>query len=391
MINTADERHAGMMPRPMSRHERLIGTLLNNDLVDIKACEHRAIYRHVEHLQQRGYGRCHAMTLAAVKFSCSYQKVRNIIYDMRHSKSSNLNNMNSTIKIKNDVDCTTIDIEGTIGLSEEWQFDNPESRVATYERFRERVSQIADIRNADIIVNIRSTGGDVNDAILIYEALRATGAHITTRCYGYTASAATIVAQAASEGCREVAPSTLYLIHNSLCSTEGNAEELQAEVEMLRETDSRLAEIYATRSGRSVEEIAALMAENGGRGRWLSPSEALAEGLVDRVISGAGVEQSPTLVERTREGVKALLRAIGIEGVDETPSPEADINYIPREHDNDALPKASATASMVALDEGQRGAEPTKLKSVEDPSPVAAPVNVRDRAYAEDARSIRYR
>ncbi|MBR2429029.1 MAG: Clp protease ClpP [Alistipes sp.] len=299
--------------------------------------------------------------------------------------------MNSTIKIKNDVDCTTIDIEGTIGLSEEWQFDNPESRVATYERFRERVSQIADIRNADIIVNIHSTGGDVNDAILIYEALRATGAHITTRCYGYTASAATIVAQAASEGCREVAPSTLYLIHNSLCSTEGNAEELQAEVEMLRETDSRLAEIYATRSGRSVEEIAALMAENGGRGRWLSPSEALAEGLVDRVISGAGVEQSPTLVERTREGVKALLRAIGIEGVDETPSPEADINYIPREHDNDALPKASATASMVALDEGQRGAEPTKLKSVEDPSPVAAPVNVRDRAYAEDARSIRYR
>ena len=174
--------------------------------------------------------------------------------------------MNQNIKIKNELHCTTIDIEGTIGLSEEWQFENPESRVATYERFRESVSQIADIQNSHIVVNIRSTGGDVNDAILIYEALRATGAHVTTRCYGYTASAATIVAQAASAGSRLIASSSLYLIHNSLCSTEGNAEELQAEVEMLKQTDMRIAEIYATRSGREVDEIAVLMAENGGRG-----------------------------------------------------------------------------------------------------------------------------
>lgn len=390
MYNTANKRHADSVVRPHSRYERLIGTLLNNDLVDIRACERRAIYSHVESLQRRGYGRCHAMALAAVKFNCSYQKVRGIIYDMEHSKS-NIINMNSTIKIKNDVDCTTIDIEGTIGLSEEWQFDNPDSRVATYERFRERVSQIADISNSAIVVNIRSTGGDVNDAILIYEALRATGAHITTRCYGYTASAATIVAQAASEGCREVAPSTLYLIHNSLCSTEGNAEELQAEVEMLRETDRRLAEIYAMRSGRSVEQVAALMAENGGRGRWLSPAEAIAEGLVDRVTSDTTPTESPTLMERTKQGVKALLRAIGIEGVDEAPSPDADVNYIHREYGHDNLPAAAASASLIALDEGQKGASPTTLKSVEDPSPVEPPVSIRDRAYADDARAIRSR
>ena len=128
--------------------------------------------------------------------------------------------MSQLIKIKNEVNLTTIDIEGTIGMEEAWQFDNPDSRVATYERFRESVSQIADIQNSEIRVNIRSTGGDVNDAILIYEALRATGAKVTTCCYGYTASAATIVAQAASEGCRLIAPSSLYLIHNSICATE---------------------------------------------------------------------------------------------------------------------------------------------------------------------------
>ena len=163
------------------------------------------------------------MEEAASLFGCSYSLARNSVYEVDNVKRKT-KEMNPQIKIKNEVDCTTIDIEGTIGLSEEWQFDNPESRVATYERFKECVAKIADIRNSHIVVNIRSTGGDVNDAMLIYEALRATGAHITTRCYGYTASAATIVAQAASEGCREIAPTSLYLIHKSLCSTEGNAE-----------------------------------------------------------------------------------------------------------------------------------------------------------------------
>lgn len=389
MNTTHQPHHGGNTYRPYGRYERLIGRLLNNNLIDIKACEQRAICRHVESLTQRGYGRCHAMTLAAVRFCCSYQKVRKIIYDMEQNKTNIT--MNSTIRIKNDVDTTIIDIEGTIGLSEEWQFDNPDSRVATYERFRERVASIANIRNNAIIVNIRSTGGDVNDAILIYEALKATGAHVTTRCYGYTASAATIVAQAASEGCREIAASTLYLIHNSLCSTEGNAEELQAEVEMLRETDKRLAEIYATRSGRSVEDIAALMAENGGRGRWLSPAETIAEGLVDRLITDSSATETPTFVERTREGVKALLRAIGIESANTTPAPEGDINYIPRDHDYGKLPSATAEPSTIALEEGQRSAEPTRLKQVEDPSPTEAPHNMRDKAYANDARAIRNR
>ena len=78
--------------------------------------------------------------------------------------------MNQKINIKNEVECTIIDIEGTIGVDEEWQFDNPDSRIATYERFRECVSAIADIRNSNIRVNIRSTGGNVNDAIHINEA-----------------------------------------------------------------------------------------------------------------------------------------------------------------------------------------------------------------------------
>jgi ATP-dependent protease ClpP protease subunit len=327
------------------------------------------------------------MEQAADELCCSYSLARLAVYEVEKQQSI-FKQMNPQIKIKNEVDCTVIDIEGTIGLSEEWQFDNPESRVATYERFKECVASIADIRNTKIVVNIRSTGGDVNDALLIYEALRSTGAHVTTRCYGYTASAATIVAQAASEGCREMATTSLYLIHKSLCSTEGNAEELQAEVEMLRQTDLRIAEVYAQRSGRSVEEMSELMSANGGRGRWLSPDEAIAEGLVDCYVSQESAEaEKNSLAKRSKQGVKALLKALGIDTESE-PNVDDDINYIPRAvvHNN-----VEASASPITLGEGQKSAKPTTLRSVQDPSPLSECHDARSIAYERDAQIIKMR
>ena len=294
--------------------------------------------------------------------------------------------MNQTIKIKNEVDTTIIDIEGTIGVPESWQCDNPDTRVTTYERFKESVSRIADIQNSNIRVNIRSTGGDVNDALLIYEALKATGAKITTCCYGYTASAATIVAQAASEGCRLIAPTSLYLIHNSLCSVEGNAEELQAEVDMLRQTDCRIAEVYASRSGRSAEEFLSLMSENGGRGRWLSPAETIAEGLVDAIESeqSASTEEHPTLTERAKLGVMALLRAVGIEVGAEHPDPIEDVNVRSLQ-----TPCNAIESSKIAFEEAQRAVKTTPLKPTDDPSPLEHCSEPRQQAYESDVRSIK--
>ena len=153
--------------------------------------------------------------------------------------------MKSEINISNSAEVCRIDIDGTIGVPEEWQFDDPSSRVATYEKFKDTVARISDIEAAEVVVNIRSTGGDVNDALLIYDALASLDAHIVTCCYGYTASAATIIAQAASEGCRRISANALYLIHNSLCSTEGNASELEARADLLRKTDERIAGVCA--------------------------------------------------------------------------------------------------------------------------------------------------
>lgn len=220
--------------------------------------------------------------------------------------------MQSDIQITNRNDTCFVDIEGVIGVPEEWQFDQPSSRVATYEKFRDSLDRLREIDAPEIVVNIRSTGGDVNDALLIYEALSSLDGHIVTRCYGYTASAATVIAQAASEGCREISAHALYLIHNSICTAEGNAEELATRIDLLRKTDARLAEVYAARSGRTPEEFTLLMAENNGSGRWLSPQEALAAGLVDRIIEPATTEKTPAAQATPAGQWRKLLGKLGL-------------------------------------------------------------------------------
>ena len=298
--------------------------------------------------------------------------------------------MKSEINIRNTAEVCYIDIDGTIGVPEEWQFDDPSSRVTTFEKFKDTVAKIADIESPKVVVNIRSTGGDVNDALLIYEALCALDAHITTRCYGYTASAATIIAQAASAGCRQISANALYLIHNSICSTEGNAADMEAKADLLHKTDRRLAEVYANRSGREIDAFVALMNENGGNGRWLSPEEVVEAALADEIINDG--------VTKPREGhsifaavadkwTKALAK-LGVAPSEKTPQMPADRNILHFESPT-TVQDLKPSPSVILFQEGQMRTAPTQIRSKEDPS-ISGDVyrSPNDCAYAADVRSM---
>lgn len=322
--------------------------------------------------------------------------------------------MQNNIRIRNREEQCTIDIEGTIGVPEEWQFENPAQRVATYDAFRNAVRRIGGIEAAEIVVNIRSTGGDVNDALLIYEALRGLSARITTRCYGYTASAATLIAQAASEGRREISANALYLIHNAVCATEGNAEELEARLDLLHQTDRRLAALYAARSGKSEADFTALMSQNNGCGRWLSPAEAVAAGLADSII-GQAVYSEPAgpasrtetperpVVEPTRwnrakpsqpaarltlPAAKPILPGflrrwkLKARTASTPPDPACDRNILHFDDDPALRPAQSITAAR----EGQENVLPTATLPREDPSVHDAMRTPNEQAYSDDAK-----
>lgn len=276
--------------------------------------------------------------------------------------------MNQIIKISDSATVATIDIEGTIG--EQGGGD----AVTTYQELKQRLEQIEAIEAPMVVVNIRSVGGDVGDALLIYEALRSLDAHITTRCYGYTASAATIIAQAANEGCREIASSALYLIHNSSCVAEGNAADLQLHAELLSKTDERIAAIYAASSGRDAAYYAELMARNSGNGEWLSPEQALEAGLVDVVVA-PDTTPAASLLDRVASWL-GLKRK-----VESTPQ-----RVLPTDSIN--LRKVDLGYSTIALTEGQNGIKATTTAAVEDPDIEGMAITANAAAYSRDVASF---
>ena len=302
--------------------------------------------------------------------------------------------------------------------------------MATYAKFTESLQAIAALKASEVIVNIRSTGGDVNDALLIYEALSSLEAKVTTRCYGYVASAATIIAQAASQGCREIASTTLYLIHCAESAAEGNSFSMSRAKELLDKTDGRIVSIYSARSGKPEEGFASLMGENGGKGRWLSAHEAVDTGLADKVIEPrkltnetqeaavmaglkalavmSGITMEPGLEEaddirevtnkpfirKIMEKMKDFFRGL----FEESAEPDEDIAPLCKiMYQGDPVPSVGNelapvdNALMVRMKTMQAGAVPTRTLAREDPSTGEAKRNSNDAAYYEDAMSLRER
>ena len=235
-------------------------------------------------------------------------------------------------KIASSLRVATIDIDGILGTPEVEQFGMLDARVATYERFEEALAEIREEGEIDrLVINIRSTGGCLADALLIYDSVRSLGVEVITRCYGYVASAATIIAQAASKGCREISANALYLIHCCESAVEGNTHSLSATKELLDKSDERLAEIYALASGRTAEEYRELMNRNSGKGVWLSPEECVKAGLADSIIAPSPITDSASgqisalgltplpaksLGERLRDAWSAMLSHVGLAGED---------------------------------------------------------------------------
>ena len=280
--------------------------------------------------------------------------------------------MSQTININASTTVATIDIEGTIGSAEQG------TSVTTYKELKERLEQIEQLQTPIVMVNIRSVGGDVSDAMLIYEALLSLDAHITTRCYGYTASAATIIAQAANEGCREIADSALYLIHNCSLSTEGNAQQLIEQAELLKKTDERIAAIYAAHSDKDAEYYAQIMSQNGGQGVWLSPEQALEAGLVDTIVTA---DTAPTkgLIER-------VAKWLGL--TSDKPAQTAPATQLPVGKRSDTQ-TTTTRSSLIALTEGQAAVRPTTTAPIEDPDYQGAALTANAAAYNRDLAAFK--
>ncbi len=131
---------------------------------------------------------------------------------------------------------------------------------------------------ATIELLINSPGGDVFDGVAMVNVLRAHRASTRAVVQGIAASAASFIACAADE-CL-MAPNSTMMIHDAWGACVGNASDMAAFGATLDQVSGSLAEVYASKSGKTVEEMrAAMQAET-----WYTAEEAVAAGLADAVV-----------------------------------------------------------------------------------------------------------
>lgn len=130
-----------------------------------------------------------------------------------------------------------------------------------------------------VTVRINSPGGDVFAGRAIAQAIREYKADVTVQVDGYAASIASIIAIAGTRCI--MAPGSMMMIHKSWTFAIGNSEDMLETADLLEKVDGTIAETYAAKGNKSVDEFAALMAAE----TWFTASEAVAVGLADEAIS----------------------------------------------------------------------------------------------------------
>ena len=141
------------------------------------------------------------------------------------------------------------------------------------------VPQIRAIKGGTIHLRINSPGGDVFAAQAIVAAIRDTKAAVIAHVDGFAASAATVIATAADQ--IEISDGALYMIHCGWTMAIGNASDMRATADLLDKVDATIVSQYAARTGKSAEEVKALMdAET-----WMSAQEAVDMGFADAVCA----------------------------------------------------------------------------------------------------------
>lgn len=178
--------------------------------------------------------------------------------------------------VKSEAKTAEINIEGEIGWVE---WDGEKYNYNTSAAIRNQLAELMDLKVDKIVVNIHSLGGYVDDALAIHDALAMHPAEVETRVTGFTASAATVIAQAGKK--RTISANSMYLVHEAWGFTVGTANQMLKDIEMLDTLNDSMANLYAKRAGGKKEKYRGIMAENDGVGKWITAEKAVELGFAD--------------------------------------------------------------------------------------------------------------
>ena len=135
----------------------------------------------------------------------------------------------------------------------------------------------------DIQLYINSPGGSVSAGFAIYDTMQYIKCDVSTICIGLAASFGAFLLAGGAKGKRIALPNAEIMIHQPLIGgngVRGPVTDIQIVTEQMLKAKRRLTRILSENTGRSITEIAA----DTERDNYMSAHEALAYGLIDKII-----------------------------------------------------------------------------------------------------------
>lgn len=155
----------------------------------------------------------------------------------------------------------------------------------TAKKVVDALAELKGIKTLNIFIN--SPGGDVFEAKAILTNLLRFEAEKVVHVDGIAASAATFIAMA---GDRIItAPHATWMVHEASAMAFGRAEDMRAMADVLDQQNRDLAETYAKQTGKTVDEMLQVMADE----TWMGAQEALDAGFTDEIAEPDEDEQAP--------------------------------------------------------------------------------------------------
>lgn len=144
----------------------------------------------------------------------------------------------------------------------------------------ERLILLSQDSDAPINMLISSPGGHVESGDAVHDMIRFVRAPVTCIGSGWVASAAAHIFLAAPKDRRVCLPNTRFMIHQPAGGAGGRATDIAIQAKEIIKTRERIAKVIATETGQSPEKVRADM----DRDYWMSADEAIAYGIVSKVI-----------------------------------------------------------------------------------------------------------
>lgn len=138
-----------------------------------------------------------------------------------------------------------------------------------------------------VTFRINSYGGEVIEALAIYDLIRASEKNFTAEVFGICGSAATLIALACERV--ELAENATWMVHEMKCGVYGTVADFDKMRETMETLRDKVYSIYEAKTGKD----RATLEEACSFDHYMTAAEALEFGFIDGILAAVPDEENP--------------------------------------------------------------------------------------------------